>query len=28
MPEQARLNVKIDRVLPINEMAEFINLMS
>lgn len=28
MPEQARLNVKLDRVLSIDDMAEFINLMS
>lgn len=28
MPEQAKLNVNIDHVLPIEEMAEFINLMS
>ncbi len=28
MPEQAKLNVNIDQVLPIEEMAEFINLMS
>ncbi|MFA4867492.1 MAG: chemotaxis protein CheB [Pedobacter sp.] len=28
MPEQARLNVMIDEVLPIADMAEFINLMS
>lgn len=28
MPEQAKLNVNIDQVLPIEDMAEFINLMS
>jgi len=28
MPEQAKLNVKIDHVLPIEAMAEFINLLS
>ena len=28
MPEQAKLKVKIDHILPIEDMAEFINLLS
>ena len=28
MPEQARLNVKIDHILPVEDIAEFINLLS